>query len=158
MTKFDLQALATQLNMLAEVYEKKPVSPKALEVWFDTLKDFPAERVLSFLISWHKTHPKFPVPSDVWKVCNESSIVQREEQAERERAMNVAEPCGDGAKWLAKIRATFGGEKRAPMDHWRHVLNTAPRGSIGHEYASEILNARTPEREPGQDDEERAAA
>ena len=167
MTKYDLQALATQINLLAEVYEKKPVSPKALEVWFDTLKDFPAERVLSLLISWPKTHLKFPVPSEVWKACNERALGEREAKAEAERAENLRQPfirSERGAEFLARMRTTLARPKRSAREHWRHVLATAPSGSIGHRYASEIL-ARLEQRqgnvpiarEPGQDDEERAA-
>jgi hypothetical protein len=44
--------------------------------------------------------------------------------------------------------------KCSPKEFWRKRLETAPRGSIGHQYAKEALAIREhKEREPGQDDE-----
>lgn len=56
--------------------------------------------------------------------------------------------------------------KRTPIQHWEWVLSRAPKGSIGHRYALEALadlKGRAgllpkQQRDPGQDDEERAAA
>ena len=161
MQKFDAQTMAQQLNLLAEVYEKKPVSAKALEVWFDTLKEFPTERILTLLIAWPKTHHKFPVPAEVWKACNERGLGEREETAARERAENMRQPfvrSPRGAEFLEKMRAMLAKPKRSPREHWQHILATKPKDSIGYRYASEVLKQREVEREPGQDDEEREAA
>ena len=133
MNKIDAQTLAHNLNGLAEVFDKKPVSAKALEVWFDTLKEFQTEKVMDVLIHWPKAHPKFPTPADVWKVCNERSIDLREERARKERAENVRSDVAspEVAKlYLSKIRDI--------------LTKPKPRRTIG-------------EREPGEDDEELAA-
>lgn len=141
MQKFDVPTLANQLNMLADVYEKKPVTPKALEVWFDTLKEFPTERLLSLLIAWPKAHNKFPVPSEVWKACNEMCINGREEKARAERAMNVAQPKSEnGSMFLAQMRDMLERPKMTAREHWRSVLATAPSWSVGYRYAEEALS------------------
>lgn len=165
MQKYDAQTLAQNLNALAEVFEKKPVTAKALEVWFDTLREFPTERVMGLLINWPKSHPKFPTPAEVWKACNECSIAEREEKAAIERRANtgpVEWPKTEHAqRCLAMMRDILKKPKRTPIQHWEWVLS-APKGSIGHRYAVEALadlrgraGLLAPSREPGQDDEER---
>jgi hypothetical protein len=145
MQKFDAAVLSQNLNALAEVYEKKHVTPKALEVWFDTLKAFPTERIMGYLIGWPKTHGKFPTPAEVWKLCNESSIEEREERARQERASNAAPWMGstaEGKRLSTLAREIFKRPKRTAKEHWQHVLATAPEGSIGHQYASEALRVK----------------
>ena len=150
MQKIDVTVLAQNLNALAEVYERKHVTAKALEVWFDTLKGFPTERIMGYLIGWPKTHGKFPTPAEVWKLCNESSIEEREEMAKQERASNTAPWMGstpEGRRLCALAREIFKRPKRTAKEHWQHVLDTAPTGSIGHQYASEALSAKVVRRE-----------
>jgi hypothetical protein len=171
MQAYDTQILAGQLNALCEVYDKKPVSLKGVEVWFDVLKEFPTERVMSLLIAWPKTHTKFPAPAEVWKSVNEMNITQREQQAERERKEPVFYPGVGGAKaeeFIASIRRTLKSPKWSPEEHWRRNLERFEVESIGHRYAVDALKKKgilkepqEPEeeymREPGQDDEEREA-
>lgn len=164
MQKFDVQILAQNLHALTEVYEKKPVSAKALEVWFDTLKEFPTERIMGLLIHWPKQHTKFPTPAEVWRSCNETVIDEREAKAELERAENLRQPfirSERGAEFLAQMKAILSRPKRRPVEHWRWVLENAPRDSIGEQYARQALAKLDPqslrEREPRQDDEELAA-
>lgn len=116
MQKVDIQQFALQLNALAETYEKRPVSPKALEVWFDVLKEFPTEKVLGCLINWPKFKGKFPTPSEVWRDCNDLGIKEREEKAAFERAQNVGSaesyaPTPHGRAMIAHIRAMLAGKK-----------------------------------------------
>jgi hypothetical protein len=165
MTKTDAPVMAAQLNALTEVYERKPVSLKAVDVWFDTLKEFPTERVMDVLNYWAKTHSKFPAPADVWKAVNEICIVDRERKALAEARENKRDfhpgVGGEMAEhFIAKIRETLKGPKWTPLEHWRHLFDTAPEGSIGKRYAEEVLVAKGADltREPGQDDEERRAA
>jgi hypothetical protein len=150
MQKIDIQVLGQNLNSLAEVYEKKHVTSKALEVWFDTLKGFPTERIMGYLINWPKAHGKFPTPAEVWKLCNESSIEEREEKAKQERAFSAAPWMGstpEGRRLSALAREIFNRPKRTAKEHWQHVLATSPVGSIGHQYASEALKVKVEERE-----------
>jgi hypothetical protein len=156
MLKMDATLLAQNLNCLAEVFEKKPVTAKGLEVWFDTLKEFPTEKVMDTIIHWPKTHAKFPTPSEVWKSCNERSIVAREDQNAIERAENKIPFNPRNAENIRRVMKMLAKPKCSPKEFWRKRLETAPRGSIGHQYAKEalsILEHRKNEREPGQDDE-----
>lgn len=166
MNRIDAQTLAQNLNALAEVFDKKPVSAKALEVWFDTLKEFPTEKVMGKLINWPKSHIKFPAPSEVWKECNEYSIREREEKAAIERAENVREPRADDAvarHFIAKIKALLAKPRKTPIEYWEMVLREAPKGSLAESSAKECLQilrgrkGQIDHREPGQDDEELAA-
>jgi hypothetical protein len=161
MQKYDAQTLAQNLNALAEVFDRKPVSVKALEVWFDSLKEFPTERVMGLLISWPKSHGKFPAPSEVWKACNESLIDEREEKSLRERRENVIPlrwpKTPHAAACLREMALIFKRPKGTPREHWQRLLEDAPAGSLARRTAEEVLKKRQPIREPGQDDEERAA-
>ena len=165
MNRLDAPTLAQNLNALAEVFDRKPVSAKAIEVWFDALKEFPTEKVMGKLINWPKSHVKFPAPAEVWKECNELGIRAREEQAAIERTENVREPRADEAvarENIAKIKALLAKPKKTPIQYWEMVLREAPRGSLAERSAKEclqILRARKGEvaREPGEDDEELAA-
>jgi hypothetical protein len=157
----DTSILRDRLAELAEVFDKKPVGDKALRVWFDTLREFPCEDVMSMLLGWPKTRAKFPVPSEVWKAMNERGIDRREEKAARERAENHGRlflPTPRGKEFLAKIKAMLKAPRLTPIQHWHRVLATAAPGSIGERYAREALAKLEPqavvEREPGEDLEE----
>ena len=155
MQKFDADLLAKNLNQLADVFDRKPVSGPALQAWFDSLKEFPTERVMGVLIGWPRAHLKFPTPSEVWKLCNEIGIGERERKADLEKREQIEwERSPAGEKFLAKMREIINRPSRTPKEHWEHVLRTQPPGSIGHEYAKKILKPE--EREPGQDDEPQA--
>lgn len=113
MQKLDLPTLVNQLNLLAEVYEKKPVSEKAALVWFDTMREFPIHAVMDFLVNWPKSHSKFPVPSDVWRVVNERMIDQRETNAKAMKAQEKREveqwvKTKQGALAIEAMRKTLG--------------------------------------------------
>jgi hypothetical protein len=157
--KTDLQVLANQLNALAEVFEKKPVSPKGLEVWFDTLRDFPTERVISVLIGWAKTHTKYPSPAEVWKVVNEISIDLREEKVKQERAQIEREyqhmgATPQGNAIIKKMYEILAKPKRTPRQHWEWVMRNPKAPHIATECAKEALKRwQVVEREPGCDDE-----
>lgn len=166
MKKYDLSQLSAALNRIAEVLERRPISQAALEVWFDALEEFPAERVLPMLAAWPKSHAKFPVPAEVWKALNESGIDEREKRVaaekyrrEREHSQFAATP--EGKRTMAQVREILKASKPPPLEHWRNVMRTPGLCNLSHEYAQEYLKKHDPEfskeREPGQDDEERYA-
>src|SRR5690606_34318444 len=126
MQAYDSQLLAQQLNALCEVFDKKPVSLKGCEVWFDVLKEFPTEKVMSVLIAWPKTHNKFPAPSEVWKVVNEINIADRERKAVMERKEDFVPGVGgaQAQKFIASIREILKQPKWSAFEHWNHVLET----------------------------------
>jgi hypothetical protein len=155
MQKFDAELLAKNLNTLAEVYERKPVTAGALTAWFDVLREFPTEKVMAVLIGWPKSHNKFPTPAEAWKVCNEFCIDEREQKAIQEKKLEPKwERTPQGALMLAKMKRIINSPARTPRQHWEHVLITQRPGSIGFEYAKKVLKIE--DREPGEDDEPEA--
>ena len=157
MQKYDATVLAQNLNALAEVFDRKPVSAKALEVWFDTLKEFPTEKVMGKLINWPKSHTKFPAPSEVWKECNDLGAKDREDKAARERAENLRDPVADDAVAranLSRIRALLSRPRKSAAEYWEMVLKDAPKGSMAEQAANEYLGRHG--RESGQGNEEKA--
>lgn len=161
MTRADIPTMAKQLNLLAEVFDKRPISEGAALVWFDTLKDFKTEKVCSLLIAWPKTHGKFPTPAEVFKVCNDAASSELESKAQRENRAELEWVKSPRAmEFLAQMKATLNKPKRTPIQHWLQVYETKPVGAIGHTYAAQVLkklNKLPRVREPGQDDEEMAA-
>ena len=159
----DISTLKDRLAELADVFDRKPLTDKAIRVWFDTLREFPCEHVMSLLIGWPKTHTKFPAPAEVWKAMNEWAIDKREQKAARERREEFHPGVG-GAQaeaFIAQIRKTLNNPQWTPAEHWQRVHERQPEGSIGKRYAAEVLMKRgllQEPREPGQDDEEREAA
>jgi len=142
MNRMDIPTMATQLNMLAETFDKKPITEKAALVWFDTLKDFPTERICGVLIGWPKTHHKFPVPAEVFKICNEAASVEIEAKAAREKR-EVFSPSADPAyvrSMMGEMRKILSRPRRSPREHWRHLLANAPPGSLAHRYANDVLS------------------
>ena len=155
MQKYDAELLAKNLNSLAEVFDKKPVTAGALQAWFDVLKEFPTERVMGTLIGWPKTHGKFPTPAEVWKVCNEVLIADREKRALLEKHADIQwERSPRGAEFLAQMKKIVNQPKRTPRQHWEHLLATKKPGDIGYEFAKQALKSK--DREPGEDDEPQA--
>lgn len=143
MQSIDLPQLAKELNALAELFDKKPVTDRASKVWFDTLREFPTERVLGLLIGWPKSHGKFPTPAELWKACSEmgSADIERKAAIERREAIEW-ERSPAGEQFLAKMKAIINRPSRTPTEHWKHVLETHKPGSIGYEYASEALKRK----------------
>lgn len=163
MQTYDAQVLASNLNALCEVFDKKPVPQQALKLWFDTLREFPTEMVMDALIGWPKFNNKFPTPADVWKVVNERASKERERKSAAEKKEEFHPGVGgrEAQKFLAQMRDILKRPKWTPQQHWERLLATAPKGSIGYRYAKEVLEAKAArrasyEREPGQDDEEKA--
>lgn len=159
MLKTDAGGLNDALNGLAETFDKKPIGAKAAAIWFETLREFPNELVRGILNAWPKSHAKFPVPSEVWKVVNDVQISERE-QIERNRAADARAPVHfapteAGRRAMAEIRKIMSKPKPSPLKHWQNVLETTKPGSIGHQYAKEALSIlqRKRRREPGEDEE-----
>lgn len=162
MNKIDAQLLAQNLNGLAEVFDKKPVSGKALEVWFDTLREFPTERVMDKLIHWPKTHSKFPVPSEVWKELNETSIDRRESAAAAEKARYAEDErfMGRTEQGRAVIAGIYRMLAARPVitggSLARRMLERQASGETLSLVQLDFIKANTRnvrEREPGDDDE-----
>lgn len=140
MQKYDAETLAKNLNALAEVFDRKPVTAGALQAWFDVLKEFPTERVMGLLIGWPKTHGKFPTPAEVWKSCNECGIDEREHKALMEKKIEPKwEKTAQGLAALKRMKEIINRPARTPRQHWEHVLKTKKPGSIGYEYAKKVL-------------------
>lgn len=162
MQKVDIQQFAAQLNALAETYEKRPVTPKALEVWFDVLKEFPTERVLGCLIGWPKLKGKFPAPAEVWRECNEIGIKEREEKAAFERKQNagpIERYCTpEGLRIIQGIRKMFAESpaRKDWPDYWREMYFNPQSSYLQKNFAADALKnlgIKIQEREPGEDDE-----
>lgn len=169
MQKHDLENLASALNGLAEVFDKKPVTQKAVEIWFDTLREFAAERVIGLLLAWPKTHGKMPLPAELWKILNEYGIEERAKTHAAEKAQRVREYASMGATPHGKaalklIYAILAKPKRTPTEHWEWVLSLPDAPDISKEYARVGLaklkrrEQAKPARIPGADDEQQEEA
>lgn len=165
MQPIDTKLLSERLGDLAELFDRKPPTERAVRGWFDVLREFPTEKICGVLIGWPRSHAKFPAPNEVWKVVNDFCISDREKKAEVERKATPFEHPGVGGaqaeKFIAEMRRTLNKPQWTPREHWEKVLERAKPGSIGHRYASEVLKksgSHSQQREPGQDEEERAAA
>lgn len=156
MLPYDMKTLGDRLNELAEVFDKKPVGEKGLTVWFGVLREFPTEKVCSILISWPKSHTKFPSPAEVWKAVNEIGINDREKKAEQENGEEFFQRGSPQAKrFIAEIRQILKKPRLTPTQHFERNLIRFPAGHIGHDWAKDVLKKRgiVCEREPGDDDE-----
>ena len=91
MRPIDAKPLSESLTALADVFNVRPPSEKAIAVWADALRDFPIERIESLLRGWPKVHAKMPVPRDVWVALNEERTEAIERQAATEKAQERQE-------------------------------------------------------------------
>ena len=164
MQPVDMKVLGDRLGDLAEVFDRKPPTERAVRGWLDVLRDFPTEIVCGVLISWPRSHAKFPAPNEVWKVVNDICIIEREKKSAQERRAPVFEHPGVGGaqaeKFIAQMRKTLNMPAWSPREHWERVLERSKPESIGHRYATEALKkmgGRSRQREPGEDDEALAA-
>ena len=144
MNKLDVEPMAKQLNLLAEVFDKRPVTAGAALVWFDTLKDFPVEAVTGILIGWPKTHGRFPTPTEVWRVLNEEATKQREYKAAVEQSQNVQElnwsnsAAGNAA--LLKMKEILARPKTNMKDHFRAMRDNPESSHMQVRFAKEALH------------------
>lgn len=110
MRPIDAKPLGEALAALAEVFGARALSPKAVAVWADALRDFPIERVEALLRAWPRTHAKMPAPADAWKVLNDERTddIERtaaeQKQQERREVARMFDPRVKDAN-MAKIRA-----------------------------------------------------
>jgi hypothetical protein len=164
----DSKILGERLSELSEVFQAKPVSEKGVTVWFNVLREFPTEKVCDILNAWPRSHSKMPTPNEVWKAVNEICIALREKKAEQERKAEPFHPGVGGARaaeFLQKMRETLNKPDWTPLEHWKKTYKTQKPGSIGYEYAKEVLIKKgifdkdplaPAERVPGEDDEQKA--
>lgn len=150
MERMSIGRLGEKLNTLAEAMDKKPVSVKAMEVWFDSLKEFETEMILNLLGSWAKHHPRFPVPADVWKAANEISSEDREQRAERkkaeiDRSYKTLGTTENGRRALKMVIAAIG-KTSPPIVHWRKVLATPGLPKDTYIFAEHCLDKIDPAR------------
>ena len=129
MDKASAPQLASILNSLAEVFDRKPPTLKAVEIWFETLRDFETNRVFSVLNNWPKSNAKFPTPADVWKKVNEQKSVSTESalQAKKEgldKAYSNVAATDYGRNKFAEIMEMLKRPKPTPRQHWKQVLST----------------------------------
>ena len=166
MLKHDAAQLAESLNGLAEAFDRKPLTQKALEIWFGTLREFGAELIFGLLSTWPKQHSKFPVPAEIWTIATSIGTGDRERSAALEREVNkrpltFTVPTETGKRLGAALKAAVQHRKKSPIEHWTGLLARSKPGSIGHEYATQALaildRKRRKDREPGEDMEEAAA-
>jgi len=173
MLRSDIPEMAKQLNRVADVYDRKPLTDGAVEAWFDTLKEFRTELVQSVLINVPKREGKWPTPHAVWKICNEAEIDRREamrksEDAIREKEIEFLGATERGREIIDGIRKILRKPRLTPIQHWQRIID-APlqvrQGDPGYpidskEMAREALSKlmgesgggqRIPSREPGED-------
>lgn len=164
MQPIDLKTLSERLGDLAELFDRKTPTERAVRGWFDVLREFPTELVCSVLIAWPRSHAKFPAPNEVWTVVNNISIAEREKKAAIERKADPFEHVGVGGRqaeqFIEQMRKMLGRPAWTPREHWEKVLERSKPGCIGHAYATAALKkmgAHSRVREPGEDDEALAA-
>src|SRR4051812_12541327 len=118
MQKLDAPLLASNLNSLCAVFDRKPIAEQALAVWFDTLREFPTELVMGAVIAWPKYNSKFPAPADIVKLVNDRSSRDRERKAEMDK--KEFHPGVGGAKaqeFLSKMREILKKPRFSPKEH-----------------------------------------
>lgn len=139
---------AERLNALGEVYDKKPITKGALQVWVDTLREFPTERVLDVLNSWPRKRNKFPTPSEVWTMANEASIEEREKTAAHHRVQNRSEdlPAArseNARQYIERMRKLVANPKPLTrvrfVQHWREMLESEHSTHLQKMFAKEAL-------------------
>lgn len=143
MLKTDVQPFAAALNELADALDHKHITEGANRIWFDILREFPCEMVCGLLRSWPKSHAKFPVPAEVWKVLNDMAIADRERASEdlRKEAQQPVKfaKTEEGQRALKHIRKLMKNPKPTPLEHWRRVLENQPVGTLAHDFANQAL-------------------
>lgn len=159
MKSHDGAQLSAQLGRLAETYDRKPLTGEALKVWFDTLKEFPAEMIFGLLSSWAKQHGKFPIPSEVWSIANNIGMADRE-RAAAQLASEVRQPVRfqrteAGKRALAEIKSLTG-PKPTPRETWHRCMSLNEPGSFQHDMAVAALAKLNHRRAEPQDLEEAA--
>lgn len=172
MTRDEVPVLTAQLNALCDVYDKRHLTPQAVQVWVDTVKDFKTPRVMALLIEWPKVNAKMPTPGDLWRRLNEATIDEREAQQQNERAQHERDAERiltniQGRVITARILTRLGTQKRDGKAWAKKILadydtNPAAVNWLQLEYARDAmcLDVRTGlaktvvEREPGADFEE----
>ena len=171
MNKVDVPTFTDRLNSLLDAMSpgKPPFSAKGMEMWFETLKEFPAERVLGVLNAWPKLHARFPAPADVWKVCHETALEEREKKAAADRRIfeqpvPIAQQTEGVRRLIAETKKMLERPAPGPREWAKKILDRHRAGEHIRPYvlhcaleASGDVAPRVIEREPGEDDEELAA-
>ena len=161
MRTFDAAPLSTSINALAETFDRKTLTPKALEIWFDSLKEFPTDMILGLLKSWPKAHGKFPTPAEIWAIANNIQIAERDRAAAQLQAQAKQEVRFErteaGSRAMAEIRKLARHRKPTAFAHWKSVLEKSTPDTIAYRYAAQaiaMLGHKYRMRQPGDDDEE----
>ena len=165
MTPPDFEVLCDRINAIATVFDRKPLTPQAVAVWYDTLKDFPAHHVMDCLIAWPRGHSKMPTPMDVWKDVSERGTRERSARSLRtEHAQGGLTQDAETRARIRKIIADTRAKLALPSPHPRawaqKILDRHREGQPVSSYALRCalevagdLRGPLPEREPGCDDD-----
>lgn len=143
MIRADIPVMAKQLNLLAEVFDKKQISDGATLVWFDTLKEFQVEKVTGILIGWPKGHGKFPTPAEVWRVANDEAVKDREYKAAVERQQNKQDlqwgQSAAGEAALKRMKEILSRPKGNFRDHYIAMRDNPESSGFQRQFAKEAL-------------------
>lgn len=162
MQRVDLPAFEKLMGEMAEVYGNRPISAVALGHWVDALSEHPFHTVDGVLRNWIRTQRKPPVIADITGICS-SLLSDRVEQ----RA--AADKAAFGEKLVFKGVTPYGKsviagmrellkKPKVPSKDWARKIMENPNSTWEQRSFAAPVYATLEQREPGQDDEERAAA
>jgi len=149
MNRVDFTTVLERLNALAEVYDRKAITQKAGDVWWQVLKSHVAADVLGVIDNWARTRAKWPTPADISSAAGEalSDRIEQNAAEDRRRERREIEQMGStphGREVLRLIR-DFLAQPR-DQDYHRHS-----KGVIEAYLADDCLyyvNPVTKERKP----------
>ena len=121
MQPIDAGHFGSLLTEVSECYDRKPVSPAAQKMWFDSLTEYPFSMVSQVLRTWVKSKNKLPTVAEIAGICSERAIEQREERSTREKAQERGElmqtmrsNSPEAERLRNVIRGMLKGDKPAP--------------------------------------------
>lgn len=117
----NVSQLASALGDLAEVFGTRPVSDRAVTVWYDALKDLDGQTALDVIYDWPKTGTKFPTPADVRQRVSARISREIERRAAEENARNTETT----AQW---INRSADPAVKIALKHWFQDLKLKNRG------------------------------
>lgn len=141
----DLPAFTERVNALLEALDRRPLSERAMYVWFEALAEFPTRDVFAELDEAPRRLTR-ATPNELWKALNDRRTARLEaeakanaERARRERqGVTSATPIGRLA--LEQLRRAVAPGKQASTAWATEVMD---RAAAGHDVpAAEIEMAR----------------
>jgi hypothetical protein len=98
MQKNHMAEVQKSLAGLANLFQKTPPNGEALVHWWETLKEFDINDIMTTLGYWARDNSKMPTPHDVWKTLNDSRTDKLEQKARYEASEN-RQPIGRNSGW-----------------------------------------------------------